>query len=279
MSAVPDLRQWQNDLAFARLIAGAAGRRVLGLRETGRWSDPVTLGDVGDHAADGLLQGYLRGRYPEDGILSEETADSPERLSKQRVWIVDPLDGTKEYRSGREDWAVHVALCIDGRPTLGAVALPSLGLTLWGLCWPGHEQAGVDSARPEAPALILGKSASPAQVRAVCSRSHTPAWIERFVAAINGSLVPCGSVGFKVSRLLFGLADVYAHKRGLKEWDTCAPECIARAAGWQVSRLDGSPQRYNQPDPRNDELFIARPAAAERLRQAALAAGAMQAEG
>jgi 3'(2'), 5'-bisphosphate nucleotidase len=278
MSAAPDLQQLESDLAFAREIAAAAGRRVLGLRSTGRWSDPITLGDVGDHAADGLLQGYLRGRYRDDGILSEETADSPERLGKARVWIVDPLDGTKEYRSGREDWAVHVALCIGGRPALGAVGLPTLGLTLWGLCWPGLERVGLDSEQSGAPEVVRGTSAGPAAPRAVCSRSHTPPWVERFAAAIGGSLVPCGSVGFKVSRLLFGYADVYAHKRGLKEWDTCAPECVARAAGWHVSRLDGSPQRYNQPDPKNDELFIARPAAAERLRRAALEAGALRSE-
>lgn len=275
MSAAPDLKQLEADLQFARQIAQRAGERAIHLRELGRWTDPLVLGDVADHAADGLLQGYLRGRYPEDGILSEETADSPERLSKRRVWIVDPLDGTKEYRTGREDWAVHVALCIDGRPALGAVALPTLGWTVWGLCWPGHERVGVDSQNDARPTLVTGHLPGPARPRAVCSRSHTPAWVERFAQAIQGTLVPCGSVGFKLSRLLLGDADVYAHKRGLKEWDTCAPECVARAARWHVSRLDGSAQVYNQPDPRNDELFIARPADAERLRRAAVDAGAL----
>src|SRR5258708_1516830 len=112
------------DLQFAIEAARVAGERVLGLRASGRWKDGATLADVGDQAADGFLQGFVRGRYPHDGILSEETADSRARLALERVWIIDPLDGTREYSQGRDDWAVHVALAIDGQPALGAVALP-----------------------------------------------------------------------------------------------------------------------------------------------------------
>lgn len=132
------------DLAFAVAAAREAGARVLSLRESGRWQGDM-LADIGDQAADGLLQGLIRGRYPDDGILSEETVDSPERLERCRCWIVDPLDGTREFSQGRDDWAVHVALAVDGRCSLGAVALPSLGRVLWGVA-EGPGRAGVDGA-------------------------------------------------------------------------------------------------------------------------------------
>ena len=245
------------ELAFARRIAREAGQRVLGLRASGRWTDPTIVGDVGDQAADAYLQGSIRAAYPDDGLLSEETKDTERRVGKSRTWIVDPLDGTKEFRTGRQDWAVHVALVIDGEPALGVVALPSIGSSIWGVCHRGRREHGVDG---EALALVPGEGKTGEVVRLVCSRSHTPEWMERFASAFGPhELVPCGSVGFKVSRLLVGEADVYAHKKGLKEWDTCAPECVARALGWHVSRLDGSVQVYNQPDPRNDELLICRP--------------------
>ncbi len=256
-------------LAFAAQIAAEAGRRVLALRASGRWTDAAVLGDVGDQAADGYLQGALLGRYPDDGILSEETADSPERRSKRLVWIVDPLDGTKEYRSGRLDWAVHVGLCLDGRPVLGAVALPAVARVLVGTCAPGTAQAQVLGTEGDAPRNLAGQSPVGGPLRMMVSRSHTPDWIHAFGRALGATtLVPCGSVGFKVAQLLFGAADVYVHKQGLKEWDTCAPEAIARAAGWRVCRIDGSDQHYNQADPRNDEIVVCRPHLFERVMAA-----------
>jgi 3'(2'), 5'-bisphosphate nucleotidase len=265
----------QADLDFAIAAARDAGQRLMGLRGGGRWQDEQVLGDVADQAADGFLQGLLRGRYPDDGILSEETADSPARLDCWRTWIVDPLDGTKEYRSGREDFAVHVALTLDGHPAVAAVGLPQSGLVLWGVALPGRERGGVLGAPLT---LAHGDDPGPAVTRIVVSRSHTPAWVERFAAEYGGtSLVRCGSVGFKASRLLLGEADVYVHKRGLKEWDTCAPEVVARALGWRVCRLDGTDQLYNRADPRNDELVICRPAVAERVLATAVAAGVLEA--
>jgi len=257
-------------LAFAARIAAEAGRRLVGLRASGRWTDEGILGDVGDQAADGYLQGYLRGRYPDDGLLSEETVDAAERAGKRLVWIVDPLDGTKEYSSGRHDWAVHVGLTIDGKPALGAVALPAIDRVLTGVCGGGIVQAAVtgsDGEWPQAFAADAGPS-SGQPLRLACSRSHTPEWMQRFARELGGAeLVPCGSVGFKVAMLLFGKADVYVHQKGLKEWDTCAPEAIARAAGWTVCRFDGSDQRYNQRDPRNDQIVVCR----TRLRERVLA--------
>ena len=128
------LRELRTVLPFAVRIAEATGQRLLRLRASGRWTDPALLGDVGDQAADAYLQGALREARPDDGLLSEETADDGARLSRRATWIVDPLDGTKEYSSGRHDWAVHVGLAVDGAPVLGVVALPSLGRTLAALC-------------------------------------------------------------------------------------------------------------------------------------------------
>lgn len=261
----------ERDLAFAIEAAREAGRRVTGLRAEGRWQGK-TMADIGDQAADGFLQGFIRGRYPNDGILSEETVDSPERLAKSRTWIVDPLDGTQEYSEGRADWAVHVALTIDGRCALGAVALPTTDELLWGVCLPGKERAGAASGA----SLAAGTSAQPARPRIVVSRSHTPPWVERFARALDAELVPCGSAGYKVSRLLAGEADIYAHTVGLKEWDTCAPETVARALGWHVSKLRGEEHRYNQRNPKNHELVVCRPAWRDRILVALRESGALE---
>jgi 3'(2'), 5'-bisphosphate nucleotidase len=261
----------ERDLAFAIEAARAAGRRVMALRAEERWQGK-TLADVGDQAADGFLQGFVRGRYPGDGMLSEETADSAERLTKARAWIVDPLDGTQEYSELRADWAVHVALTVGGRCALGAVALPASDDVLWGVAVPGKERAGSTAGTP----LVDGTTAMPARPRLVVSRSHTPPWVERLARALDAELVPHGSVGFKVSRLLCGEADVYAHTVGLKEWDTCAPETVARALGWHVSRLRGEPHAYNQKNPKNHELLVCRPAWKERMVAALAESGALE---
>ena len=259
------------DLAFAIEAAESAGRRALGLRETGRW-EGRTMADVGDQACDGFLQGFIRGRYPDDGLLSEETKDSVARTEKSRAWIVDPLDGTREFSEVREDWAVHVALTVDGRCALGAVALPSQGRTLWGVTVPGHERFGVEGEG----ALLPGDSASAEPPRVAVSRSHTPDWVEKFVDTVGGTKVAAGSVGNKVSLLLLGQADLYVHKIGLKEWDTCAPEVVARALGWTVSKLRGEEHSYNRPDPYNNELVVCRPQWHGRVIEALAAAGALE---
>jgi 3'(2'), 5'-bisphosphate nucleotidase len=261
----------ERDLAFAIEIAREAGRRVVGLRNEKRW-EGKTMADIGDQAADGLLQGFLRGRYPADGILSEETVDSAERLTKARAWIVDPLDGTQEYSEGRADWGVHVALTLGGRCALAAVALPADDDVLWGVCVPGRERAG--SAKGSM--LVRGDSAQRPRPRIVVSRSHTPPWVEKFVHALEAELVPCGSAGYKVARLLTGEADIYAHTIGLKEWDTCAPETVARALGWHVSKLRGEPHAYNQKNPKNHELLVCRPAWSGRLMAALKDCGALE---
>ena len=261
----------ERDLAFAIEAAREAGKRAVGLREEERW-EGRTLADVGDQACDGYLQGFIRGRYPDDGILSEETVDSAARLEKERVWIVDPLDGTKEYSQLRHDWAVHVALTVGGRCALGAVALPAEEEVLWGVCVPGQERAGIKGGGHFVDPL----DDPDRKPKVVCSRSHTPPWVEAFAQSMDAELFPCGSVGYKSSRLLVGEADAYVHKVGLKEWDTCAPECVARAQGWFVSKLRGDEHVYNQRDPKNHELVICRPAWRDRVLAAIAASGALE---
>ncbi|MEM9801640.1 MAG: 3'(2'),5'-bisphosphate nucleotidase CysQ, partial [Planctomycetota bacterium] len=215
----------ERDLSFAIQAARDAGERGMALRKLERW-EGKTLGDVCDQACDGYLHGLLMGRYPDDGVLSEETVDTPERLERSRVWIVDPLDGTKEYAQLRDDWAVHVALAVDGRCALGAVALPSQGKVLYGVAQDGAQRAGIEGET--APHLVDGASETSGKMRIAVSRSHTPEWVERFAASVGGELAPAGSAGNKVAMLALGEADVYVHQIGLKEWDTCAPETIAR---------------------------------------------------
>jgi 3'(2'), 5'-bisphosphate nucleotidase len=261
-------------LAFATRIARDAGHRLSTLRDSGRWTDPRLLGDVGDQAADGFLRGALLGRFPDDGVLSEETKDAPDRLDRSLVWIVDPLDGTKEFAAGRHDWAVHVGLARDGVPVLGAVALAGIDRMLAACAGSGVELGGVDGDWPQS-LRRAGDAAANQPLRLAVSRSHTPDWVDRFGAEMGGlQLVPSGSVGFKIALLLFGKADLYVHKTGLKEWDTCAPEVVARAAGYAVCRFDGGEHRYNAADPRNDEIVVCRPELRDRVLQALRTAGA-----
>lgn len=256
-------------LAFAQRIAEATGQRLLRLRTSGRWTEPAMLGDVGDQAADAYLHGALRAAWPDDGLLSEETVDDGERLRRSGVWIVDPLDGTKEYSTGRHDFAVHVGFAIDGAPVLGVVALPAIGRTLVAQVGaaPSLQVVGADGDWPRQ--VVRGDtSEAGGGARLMVSRSHTPDWVQKVGAELGGELVPNGSVGFKVAMLLFGRGDAYLHDRGLKEWDTCAPEVVARACGFSVTRLDGTPHRYNRPDPRNDQFAVCRPAAQAWILQA-----------
>ena len=261
----------ERDLAFEIEIARFAGDRVLGLSRTGRWEGSM-LADIGDQAADGYLQGVIQGRFPDDGILSEETVDTPERLVKERCWIIDPLDGTREFSQLRDDWGVHVALTLNKACAIGVVYLPSQDLLIWGVALPGRERVGLEGQGQ----LVSAADGTPDRI--VVSRSHTPPWVEAFAAAIGAKeMVPFGGAGNKTCKLLTGTADVYVHKKGLKEWDTCAPETIARAAGWKVCKLDGTEHTYNQPDPHNHEYVMCRPGHLERVLKAIESSGAADA--
>jgi 3'(2'), 5'-bisphosphate nucleotidase len=243
-----------DDAPLAARLAQEAGEALLGLRE--RAEDEVelrwALRDDGDRLAHRLLADRLAELRPDDALLSEEGVDDPARLEARRVWIIDPLDGTREFGDPpREDWAVHVALWEDGELVAGAVALPARGLVL-------------STAQPPPPAPP--RQGPP---RLVVSRSRPHPLVTDCIApALDGELVPLGSAGAKAMAVVLGEAEVYAHAGGQFEWDSAAPVAVARASGLHTSRLDGSPLVYNREDPYLPDLLICRP----DLADAALAA-------
>lgn len=241
------------DHELAARAATEAGRLLLEVRgqmeRQGAW--PEDVGDAGDRQAHLLLVDLLGRERPEDAILSEEGRDDLARLEARRVWILDPLDGTREFsEQGRSDWAVHVALAIDGTAVAGAVALPARGLTL-----------GTDPA-PTPPTPWAGPP------RLVVSRSRPPHQANLIRHALDGVLVPLGSAGAKAMAVVLGEADIYAHAGGQYEWDNAAPAVVASAAGLHVSRLDGSPLVYNRRDPWLPDLLICRPELADPVLRA-----------
>ncbi|WP_280336264.1 3'(2'),5'-bisphosphate nucleotidase CysQ [Nocardia wallacei] len=230
-----------DDHYLAAALAQEAGELLLAIRAEG--------GAVGDRRSNTLLLDRLRQERPDDAVLSEESPDDAVRVGRSRVWIVDPLDGTREYgQPPRDDWAVHVALAVDGVPEAGAVALPAQG----GLVLHTGE-----------PPVLAPPQAGP--VRVAVSRSRMSREVQRLTAELSATPVPMGSAGAKAMAVVRGLADVYAHSGGQYEWDSCAPVAVAAAAGLHVSRLDGSPLRYNRPDPYLPDLLICRPELAESV--------------
>ena len=235
-AAAPD------DHRLAASLAEEAGRLLLDLRVASAELHPALLRDEGDRQAHRLLADRLHEQRPEDGLLSEEGVDTARRLGRERVWVVDPLDGTREYgEAGRSDWAVHVALVVDGVLAAGAVALPARGIVL-----------GTEPPPPMPPAPA-------GRLRVVTSRSRMPQAATRVAAALGAELLPLGSAGAKAMAVVLGEADAYAHAGGMYEWDSAAPAAVALAAGLHVSRIDGSPMRYNRPDPWLPDLLVCRP--------------------
>jgi 3'(2'), 5'-bisphosphate nucleotidase len=238
-----------DDHTLAATLATEAGELLLGLRAdlSGRGVDPRELKDEGDRRSHDLLVARLAAAAPGDAVLSEEGKDDPARLSADRVWIVDPLDGTREFGEvPRDDWAVHVALAIAGTVAAGAVALPAQGMTL-----------------ASSPAPTLGPPAD-GPVRLIVSRTRPPRIATALAEALDGVLVEMGSAGAKAMAVVQGRADIYAHSGGQYEWDSAAPVAVAAAAGCHVSRIDGSPLVYNQADPYLPDLLICRPELADR---------------
>jgi 3'(2'), 5'-bisphosphate nucleotidase len=227
------------DAQLAARSAEAAGRLLMQLRADALLAG-AALGAAGDLLANQLILAALRAWRPDDAILSEESPDWPERLGRSRVWIVDPLDGTREYTEGRDDWAVHVALCVDGAPAAGAVAMPTRGRVF-----------RTDAA--EAPLEVKRG------LRMVVSRTRPPAEAAPLAEALGAELVPMGSAGAKAMAVVAGEADLYFHQGGQHEWDNCAPVAVALAAGLHASRRDGTPIAYNRERPVVPDLLICRP--------------------
>jgi 3'(2'), 5'-bisphosphate nucleotidase len=252
-----------DDHVLARDLAALAGQRLLALRAQGEQGNQGggqdELRKAGDRLSHDFLTAELAARRPGDVVLSEEGADNPARLGARRVWIVDPLDGTREFgEPGRTDWAVHVALWEKGDVsgpgdlTAGAVALPAQGAVL---------------STAELPLPLPGDEA-PARIRIVVSRSRPPSFVRDISGLINAELVPLGSAGAKGAAVICGEVDAYVHGGGFYEWDTAAPVAVARAAGLHASRIDGSALAYNQPDLLMPDILVCRPAVAGILLRA-----------
>lgn len=229
---------FDDDVALAAYLAAGAGGILMALRG----SSDLTgndLGDAADKAANDFLVAQLREHRPDDALLSEEECDNQARLSVNRVWIIDPLDGTREYREGRDDWAVHVGLSIDGVAAKGAVALPALDLVLT------SDEDGGFSPPPERPRMVVSRTRATQECTAVAE-------------ALNAELIPMGSAGAKAMAVVRGEADIYLHSGGQHQWDNCAPVAVALAHGLHASRIDGSPLIYNEESTLLPDLLICR---------------------
>ena len=236
------------DADLAAHLAQLAGRLLLEVRDSGMFGAKA-LGAAGDQTANQFLCHAIREQRPDDGLLSEEEKDSAERLAKSRVWIVDPVDGTREYGESRSDWAVHVALAIDGVPVVGAVALPGLDLVL----------------RSDRPGVLPPPNAP---LRMLVSRTRPAREATEVAKLLGAELVPMGSAGAKAMAVVRGEADIYLHTGGQYEWDSCAPVAVALGHGLHCSRADGSPLIYNQADTYMPDLLICRKDHADMVLEA-----------
>jgi 3'(2'), 5'-bisphosphate nucleotidase len=252
----PDLEAWARlgDGELAAELAVEAGRLLVRLRAelTDAGAHSWEVMDEGDIAAHHFLMAALGATRPGDKVLSEEGRDDRSRLGADRVWIVDPLDGTNEFgEHGRPDWAVHVALIVGGVLTAGAVSLPAL-----------QRVFSTDPA-PSAPPPVGDR-----RLRIVTSRHRSPYATVTIAHALDADVVRLGSAGAKAMAVVLGDADVYAHAGGMYEWDSAAPAAVAASAGLHVSRIDGSPLIYNQPDPWLPDLLVCRRELAEPVLRA-----------
>ncbi len=232
-----------NDHQLAAHLAWKAGELLVELRAelSAQRLAPFAVGARGDALADEFIAKALHQHRPDDLVLSEESIDDRRRLERSRVWIVDPLDGTREFSiPGRTDWAVHVALVSDDKPIAGAVALPAQGITL--------------ATEPAPPTPVAAD-----QPRVITSRSRPGRLARRIADDIGGTIVQMGSAGAKAAAVVCGQAEVYAHASGLHEWDLCAPAAVAAAAGLHVSRLNGDELSFNQSDTYMSDFVICHP--------------------
>jgi 3'(2'), 5'-bisphosphate nucleotidase len=232
-----------DDHALAAAVARCAGDVLNALRRSPLLEGKV-LGQAGDAAANQLILRLLQIHRPDDSILSEESVSTTARLANERVWIIDPLDGSREYgevNQDRTDWAVHIALAIRGVPVACAVALPAAGIVY-------------STARPPMPPPV-----QPGKLKILVSRTRVPDIARQVAKDLDAELVPMGSAGAKAMAVLSGQAHAYLHAGGQHEWDSCAPVGVALSAGLHASRIDGSTCLYNRENTWLPDLLVCRP--------------------
>ncbi|WP_375002620.1 3'(2'),5'-bisphosphate nucleotidase CysQ [Gordonia sp. PS3] len=236
-----------SDAELAAAIAEGAGEILLGIRHRNLLTGPL-VGDVGDALAQAWISTVLRRHRGRDAVLSEEAEDVGDRSRAERVWIIDPLDGTSEFAMGTSDWAVHVALAVDGTPTAAAVSLPAQ-----------NEVFRSDDV-PATHGPLTGRLA----VSRYGHSYHSAAVADR----LGMDAVRIGSAGAKAMAVVRGDVDAYVHSGGQYEWDNCAPVGVALAAGLHCSRLDGRPIVYNNPQPYMPDFVICRTEIADAVLEA-----------
>lgn len=247
--AAPDLTDDLTDAELAADLAADAGKLLLQVRAEIGFDQPWTLGEAGDRQANSLLLRRLQAERPGDVVLSEEAHDDLARLKSDRVWIIDPLDGTREFSTpGRDDWAVHIALwrrSSNGQPEItdAAVALPARGNVVY---------------RTDTVTSGAAPAGVPGTLRIAVSATRPPAVLHRIRQTLAIQPVSIGSAGAKAMAVIDGYVDAYLHAGGQWEWDSAAPAGVMLAAGMHASRLDGSPLRYNQLDPYLPDLLMCR---------------------
>lgn len=247
--AAPDLTDDLTDAELAADLAADAGKLLLQVRAEIGFDQPWTLGEAGDRQANSLLLRRLQAERPGDAVLSEEAHDDLARLKSDRVWIIDPLDGTREFSTpGRDDWAVHIALwrrSSNGQPEItdAAVALPARGNVVY---------------RTDTVTSGAAPAGVPGTLRIAVSATRPPAVLHRIRQTLAIQPVSIGSAGAKAVAVIDGYVDAYLHAGGQWEWDSAAPAGVMLAAGMHASRLDGSPLRYNQLDPYLPDLLMCR---------------------
>lgn len=245
----PDLTDDLTDAELAADLAADAGKLLLQVRAEIGFDQPWTLGEAGDRQANSLLLRRLQAERPGDAVLSEEAHDDLARLKSDRVWIIDPLDGTREFSTpGRDDWAVHIALwrrSSNGQPEItdAAVALPARGNVVY---------------RTDTVTSGAAPAGVPGTLRIAVSATRPPAVLHRIRQTLAIQPVSIGSAGAKAMAVIDGYVDAYLHAGGQWEWDSAAPAGVMLAAGMHASRLDGSPLRYNQLDPYLPDLLMCR---------------------
>ena len=246
---------YQKEIQCAVDAARAAGRAVLAhygntQADIKAGGSPVT---AADHAASDVILKTIAQNFPDDAVLCEETADSPARLSARRLWIVDPLDGTKEFLAQNGEFSVMIGLVVDDRPVVGVVYMPAVDRLYWAAEGAGAWLQEAGTSR-QLRAQTVGEG-----LRLVTSRSHADATVEAMCAALPiTERRPSGSVGIKCALIAEGACDLYAHPVPyMSEWDTCAPEVVLREAGGSVTDCLGNPLKYNKPDTHQPQGILA----------------------